>query len=240
MRAKNSEAQKCANTLGLLSNKSGKENIDMNIVAKSDYNFQGFAFNPVTEGGAIWFTSTELAKALGYKKTDAISQIYARNADEFSESMSLTLNMKVNGINNSLRNKSVRVYSLRGAHLVAMFASTPKAKDFRRWALDILDREVQDSPIAKQFSDEELVSLCYLQLWMEKSQRVSQQLYPAMKQAKSEYAGMLYDIAHDIRYMTGETKKILLREAQDLDSSNIVVKHAQPMLAMLRGEEWIH
>ncbi|CDL34701.1 hypothetical protein [Enterobacter hormaechei] len=41
----------------------------MNIVAKSDYNFQGFAFNPVTEGGAIWFTSTELAKALGYKKT---------------------------------------------------------------------------------------------------------------------------------------------------------------------------
>ncbi|CAH3718715.1 hypothetical protein AI2799V1_2006 [Enterobacter cloacae] len=240
MRAKNSEAQKCANTLGLLSNKSGKENIDMNIVAKSDYNFQGFAFNPVTEGGAIWFTSTELAKALGYKKTDAISQIYARNADEFSESMSLTLNMKVNGINNSLRNKSVRVYSLRGAHLVAMFASTPKAKDFRRWALDILDREVQDSPIAKQFSDEELVSLCYLQLWMEKSQRVSQQLYPAMKQAKSEYAGMLYDIAHDIRYMTGETKKILLREAQDLDSSNIVVKHAQPMLAMLRGEEWTH
>ncbi|KPU02824.1 hypothetical protein AN697_21000 [Enterobacter cloacae subsp. cloacae] len=240
MRAKNSEAQKCANTLGLLSNKSGKENIDMNIVAKSDYNFQGFAFNPVTEGGAIWFTSTELAKALGYKKTDAISQIYARNADEFSESMSLTLNMKVNRINNSLRNKSVRVYSLRGAHLVAMFASTPKAKDFRRWALDILDREVQDSPIAKQFSDEELVSLCYLQLWMEKSQRVSQQLYPAMKQAKSEYAGMLYDIAHDIRYMTGETKKILLREAQDLDSSNIVVKHAQPMLAMLRGEEWIH
>ena len=140
MRAKNSEAQKCANTLGLLSNKSGKENIDMNIVAKSDYNFQGFAFNPVTEGGAIWFTSTELAKALGYKKTDAISQIYARNADEFSESMSLTLNMKVNGINNSLRNKSVRVYSLLGAHLVAMFASTPKAKEFRRWVLDILDR----------------------------------------------------------------------------------------------------
>ena len=241
MVVKNSEAQKCANTLGLLSNKSGKENIDMNIVAKSDYNFQGFAFNPVTEGGAIWFTSTELAKALGYKKTDAISQIYARNADEFSESMSLTLNMKVNGINNSLRNKSVRVYSLRGAHLVAMFASTPKAKDFRRWALDILDREVQHSPIAKQFSDEELVSLCYLQLWMERSQLVSKNLYPAMKQAKSEYAVALYDIAHDIHYMTVETKKILLREAKNLDDKNFVVSHAQPMLAKLRGEDgWIH
>lgn len=237
---KNSEAQRWLDRQASVSNKSYDGNIDMNIVAKSDYNFQGFTFNPVTEGGSIWFTSTELAKALGYKKTDAISQIYARNADEFSDSMSLTLNMKVNGINNSLRNKSVRVYSLRGAHLVAMFASTPKAKEFRRWVLDILDREATDSPIAKQFTDDELISLCYLQLWMEKSQRVSQQLYPAMKQAKSEYAGMLYDIAHDIRYMTVETKKILLREVQELDNSNIVVKHAQPMLAMLRGEEWIH
>lgn len=153
MLSKNNETRLCANTnrVSIENNRLG--NIDMNIVAKSDYNFQGFTFNPVTEGGSIWFTSTELAKALGYKKTDAISQIYARNADEFSDSMSLTLNMKVNGINNSLRNKSVRVYSLRGAHLVAMFASTPKAKEFRRWVLDILDREATDSPIAKQFTD---------------------------------------------------------------------------------------
>lgn len=240
MVVKNNEARQCANTNRASMSVTVCKETNMNIVAKSDYNFQGFAFNPVTDGGSIWFTSTELAKALGYKKTDAISQIYARNADEFSDSMSLTLNMKVNGINNSLRNKTVRVYSLRGSHLVAMFASTPKAKDFRRWVLDILDREVAHSPISKQFTDDELISLCYLQIWMEKSQRVSQQLYPAMKQAKSEYAGMLYDIAHDIRYMTVETKKILLREVQELDNSNIVVKHAQPMLAMLRGEEWIH
>ncbi|EAA8440892.1 hypothetical protein S021_13820 [Salmonella enterica subsp. enterica] len=240
MVVKNNEARQCANTNRASMSVTVCKETNMNIVAKSDYNFQGFAFNPVTYGGSIWFTSTELAKALGYKKTDAISQIYARNADEFSDSMSLTLNMKVNGINNSLRNKTVRVYSLRGSHLVAMFASTPKAKDFRRWVLDILDREVAHSPISKQFTDDELISLCYLQIWMEKSQRVSQQLYPAMKQAKSKYAGMLYDIAHDIRYMTVETKKILLREVQELDNSNIVVKHAQPMLAMLRGEEWIH
>lgn len=241
MVSKYSEARKCANTnrASIENNRVG--NIDMNIVAKSDYNFQGFAFNPVTEGGAIWFTSTELAKALGYKKTDAISQIYARNADEFSESMSLTLNMKVNGINNSLRNKSVRVYSLRGAHLVAMFASTPVAKEFRRWVLDILDREVDHSPIAKQFSDEELVSLCYLQLWMEKSQQISKKLYPAMRELGSELSGKLRDIAHETRYMTDETKKLLLRETQNLDNSNFVVSRAQPVLAKLRGEEgWIH
>ncbi|MED9480086.1 P22AR C-terminal domain-containing protein [Escherichia marmotae] len=240
MPSKNSEARKCANTNRASMSVTVPKETNMNIVAKSDYNFQGFTFNPVTEGGSIWFTSAELAKALGYKKTDAISQIYARNADEFSDSMSLTLNMKVNGINNSLRNKSVRVYSLRGAHLVAMFASTPKAKEFRRWVLDILDRQAECSPIAKQFTDEELVNLCYLQLWMEKSQQMCKHIYPGMKQICSELSGRIYDIAYETRYMSEETKKSLLREMKNLDPNNFVVKNAQPMLAKLRGEEWIH
>ncbi|HAI9966460.1 TPA: hypothetical protein RY491_002228 [Escherichia albertii] len=240
MPSKNSEARQCANTNRASMSVTVCKETNMNIVAKSDYNFQGFTFNPVTEGGSIWFTSTELAKALGYKKTDAISQIYARNADEFSDSMSLTLNMKVNGINNSLRNKSVRVYSLRGAHLVAMFASTPKAKEFRRWVLDILDRQAECSPIAKQFTDEELVNLCYLQLWMEKSQQMCKHIYPGMKQIGSELSGRIYDIAYETRYMSEETKKSLLREMKNLDTNNFVVKNAQPMLAKLRGEGWIH
>lgn len=154
MVSKNGETPQCSNTNGVSNVSNHCEKTDMNIVAKSDLNFQGFAFHPVEDSGSIWFTSTELAKALGYKKTDAISQIYARNADEFSESMSLTLNMKVNGINNSLRNKSVRVYSLRGAHLVAMFATTTKAKEFRRWVLDILDREVEQGNVNPAFDFE--------------------------------------------------------------------------------------
>lgn len=38
--------------------------------------------------------------------------------------------------------QATRVFSLRGAHLIAMFSRTPVAKEFRRWVLDILDREV--------------------------------------------------------------------------------------------------
>lgn len=208
----------------------------MNIVAKSDLNFHGKALIPVENITGVWLTSSDLARALEYSNSRAVTMIYNKYADEFTSGMTQVLEVSTTG---NYR-KKVRVFSLRGAHLIAMFARTPVAKEFRRWVLDILDREVAHSPIAKQFTDDELISLCYLQLWMEKSQRVSQQLYPAMKQAKSEYAGMLYDIAHDIRYMTVETKKILLREVQELDNSNIVVKHAQPMLAMLRGEEWIH
>lgn len=212
----------------------------MNSLATSDFRFQDVELHPVERSGNLWFSSSDLAKALGYKKTDAVTQIYSRYSDEFAANMSTTLRERVVRKTGAVE-MVVRFFSLRGAHLVAMFASTPKAKEFRRWVLDVLDREVQHSPIAKQFSDEELVSLCYLQLWMERSQLVSKNLYPAMKQAKSEYAGALYDIAHDIHYMTVETKKILLREAQNLDDKNFVVSRAQPMLAKLRGEDgWIH
>lgn len=115
----------------------------MNIVAKTDLTFQSFTFNPIVEDGQVWLTSTEIARVLGYSRTDNVSKLYARNADEFTDSMTMTVNMTFNGINNSLRNKTVRVYSLRGAHLIAMFSNTPVAKQFRKWVLDILDCEVE-------------------------------------------------------------------------------------------------
>ncbi|ACQ68700.1 hypothetical protein BJP41_09070 [Candidatus Williamhamiltonella defendens] len=56
--------------------------------------------------------------------------------------MSLVIDSVTNGINNSLRKIETRIFSLRGAHLIAMFAHTPVAKEFRKWCLDILDKEV--------------------------------------------------------------------------------------------------
>ena len=216
MVSKNSEARKCANTNRASMSVTVCKETNMNIVAKSDYNFQGFAFNPVTEGGTIWFTSTELAKALGYKKTDAISQIYARNADEFSDSMSLTLNMKVNGINNSLRNKSVRVYSLRGAHLVAMFASTPKAKEFRRWVLDILDREVQHSPIAKQFTDDELCTLAYLWRSAAVMYEACREVHPLLVVAEHRLTPRFCSIGTNYSRGINKAREILKRETNHI------------------------
>lgn len=139
---RNEEASTARTIEASVSNNPSTGISDMNSVAKTDLTFQNFTFNPVTENGQVWLTSTEIAKVLGYSRTDAISKIYSRNQDEFSSTMSMTVNMTFNGINNSLRNKAVRVYSLRGAHLIAMFASTPVAKQFRKWVLDILDREV--------------------------------------------------------------------------------------------------
>ncbi|EBN2544323.1 hypothetical protein DNS10_01455 [Salmonella enterica] len=236
MLSKNSEARQCTNTnrASIENNRVG--NIDMNIVAKSEYNFKGVQLSPAANLEGVWFTSADLAAALKYKSTKSITNLFNQNSDEFSEGMTQVIESVTSG---NYR-KKVRVFSLRGAHLIAMFARTDVAKEFRRWVLDILDRQAECSPIAKQFTDEELVNLCYLQLWMEKSQQMCKHIYPGMKQIGSELSGRIYDIAYETRYMSEETKKSLLREMKNLDTNNFVVKNAQPMLAKLRGEEWIH
>lgn len=64
MLSKNREAQKCTNTLGLISNKSSEGNIDMNIVAKSDLNFHGIALQPAPNVNGIWLTSADIAHSI--------------------------------------------------------------------------------------------------------------------------------------------------------------------------------
>lgn len=109
---------------------------------KTQLAFHDTTFTPVKRNNQIWLTAVEIAQALGYKKSDAVTQIYDRNSDEFRDDMTLTLNLSVKGFGNGSSVKEVRVFSLRGAHLIAMFARTPVAKEFRRWVLDILDKEV--------------------------------------------------------------------------------------------------
>ena len=109
----------------------------MNTLTFNDVNF-----NPVERNGQIWLTSKEIAKALGYKNATSINKLYNANSDEFTDTMSSTTVSVVDGINNSKRRLSIRIFSLRGCHLLAMFARTDIAKQFRKWVLDILDKEV--------------------------------------------------------------------------------------------------
>lgn len=103
--------------------------------------FKAHTLEAVEHDGKSWFTAATLAVALEYSRGDKVTQIYNRNADEFTPGMSINLNLRFNGLNNSLREKAVRVFSLRGAHLLAMFASTPVAKEFRKWVLDLIEKE---------------------------------------------------------------------------------------------------
>ncbi len=126
----------------------------MNSLTKYELTFQQTTFHPVVHDNNAWLTSTELSQALGYADTKSVTKLFTRNSDEFTPAMSLVVEMTTNGINNSLRKKKVRVFSLRGAHLIAMFATTTVAKEFRRWVLDILDREVEQGNVNPAFDFE--------------------------------------------------------------------------------------
>ncbi|WP_337080133.1 BRO-N domain-containing protein [Acinetobacter pittii] len=112
--------------------------------------FNDVKFNPIVQrGGQIWLSSGELAQALDYKNVKSVSNLYSSNKDEFSDSMTQVIESVTSG---NYKKKS-RIFSLRGCHLIAMFARTAVAKQFRKWVLDILDREV-GVPVAKTHKSE--------------------------------------------------------------------------------------
>ena len=116
--------------------------------------FNNVNFTPVQQDGQVWLTSAELAKGLSYSDTRSVTKIFNRYSDEFNEKMTRVIEMPevVNLGTSNLINK-VRIFSLRGCHLIAMFSRTTVAKQFRRWVLDILDKEVSQ-PVAKTHKSE--------------------------------------------------------------------------------------
>ncbi|PTQ86727.1 Bro-N domain-containing protein [Agitococcus lubricus] len=106
--------------------------------------FDNTVFEIIDFSGMCWLRGYQIGSALGYSQPDAaISKIYDRNADEFTDQMTTILELDTSG-----GKQKTRIFSLRGAHLIAMLARTPIAKAFRKWVLDILDKQTtaQTSP----------------------------------------------------------------------------------------------
>ncbi|WP_427838086.1 BRO-N domain-containing protein [Acinetobacter baumannii] len=114
--------------------------------------FNDVNFSPVQHNNQIWLTASELAKALGYAKSDAVTQIYERNKDEFTSEMTTTLKMSVVRKTGSVVMEN-RIFNPRGCHLITFFARTSVAKQFRKWVLDVLDKEI-GAPVAKTHKTE--------------------------------------------------------------------------------------
>ncbi|MDC7704055.1 BRO-N domain-containing protein [Vogesella indigofera] len=104
--------------------------------------FQETKFDVVSRCGQPWLMARQIGQALGYAREDAINKIYERNSDEFTPNMSCNVKLTLQG-----QQREVRVFSLRGAHLIGMFARTAAAKAFRKWVLDILDAITAPSPL---------------------------------------------------------------------------------------------
>ena len=98
--------------------------------------FNNVTLAPIPHQNSLWIRSVELARALGYSDESSVGRIYKRNAEEFTPEMTQVIEIS-DTVNLTV---PTRIFSLRGCHLVAMFARTPVAKAFRRWVLDVLDK----------------------------------------------------------------------------------------------------
>ncbi|MFU9014882.1 P22AR C-terminal domain-containing protein [Klebsiella pneumoniae] len=212
MVSKNDEALTTCDSQGSLSNKSRKGNIDMNIVQNKELSFHNTNFSYMEMGGQVWLTATEVGQALEYADDKAVQRIYSRHADEFTAQMTGVVKLTTPS-----GKQESRVFSLRGAHLVAMFARTPKAKEFRRWVLDILDREVAHSPIAKQFSDDELCSLAWLWRASDIMLTACESVTPLLKVAEHRQAGRFHTIGQELPRTINKARALISRETAHIE-----------------------
>lgn len=113
--------------------------------------FQNVTLKVIDRNGALWLSTTDIARALyackGYPQSDTpfekrIKKLYARHCEEFTDSMTSLIEVQTRG-----GIQTVRVFSLRGAHLLGMLARTERAKEFRRWVLDIIERHHNETGI---------------------------------------------------------------------------------------------
>ena len=199
----------------------------------NDISFHNTHFTIVPHNGQPWLTAAQIAQALGYANEDAVSRIYRRNADEFTTAMTLTVKLtvkeaeltphmaeKVNLTVSGNLQREVRIFSLRGAHLIAMFSRTALAKEFRRWVLDVLDKEV-GSVQGIAVSDDELHSLAWLWRAADNMMDAAKSIYPLLRVAEHKEAARYYSIIHEYAFTLQQAQQILADKTRQVKPSSL-------------------
>ncbi|SFI60725.1 BRO-N domain-containing protein [Albimonas pacifica] len=112
--------------------------------------FEDTEIEVIRRDGEMWLSARDLADALGYADMSSVLRLYQRNEDEFTSDMTAIIKLGKGTVNLTAPSNAqeTRVFSLRGAHLVAMLAKTERAKAFRRWVLDLIEQEGDRRPPA--------------------------------------------------------------------------------------------
>lgn len=95
----------------------------------------------IQKEGKRWITTKSIAVGLGVSK-DTIHKIYRRNKEELEDESSIlnlpTESSKVGDKSSITLSKPTRCFNEDGFILLCMFSRSPKAKLFRKWAVQIL------------------------------------------------------------------------------------------------------
>ncbi|EFK7164769.1 ORF6N domain-containing protein [Escherichia coli] len=218
--------------------------------------------SPITHN-QIPVITTELLAQLYCTEINNIKVNYTRNSERFVEgkhffkvvgdelknlrvtlSNSQNLQPSLRGLQISPKARSLILWTERGAARHAKMLETDQAWEVFEKLEDCYFSQGKTAPteqqpqIQPQFTAEEIILLCYMQLWMEKAQDISKHLYPIMKELNSSYTNKLYDIAFETIYMVTKNRDALLREVTRLDMSSSVIQRAMPMLKSLRARQF--
>ncbi len=100
--------------------------------------FFGTRVSIIDHLGRRWLTARDVGRCLGYAEDEAsrsVIKLYSRHEDEFGVEDTLVVKLTTNPQGG---NPNVRIFSQTGCILLAMFANTARAKDFRAWAKRVL------------------------------------------------------------------------------------------------------
>ncbi|MDO5648373.1 Bro-N domain-containing protein [Paracoccus sp. (in: a-proteobacteria)] len=104
----------------------------------NELKFHDTEFTAIDRNGQVWLLGVQIGEALGYATpSESINKIYQRKKREFSGEMTQKVKMTFQG-----QHRNMRVFSPRGVMLLAMMADTPRAAEFRAWAMDVLEGKI--------------------------------------------------------------------------------------------------
>ena len=119
--------------------------------------FENVDFEVVDIHNTPWLRGSQVASALGYKNhRTAISELYDRKTDEFTDEMTQLVDLDTAG-----GRQQVRIFSPRGCYLLGMLARTERAKAFRRWVLDVLEGRLVPQETGRMTVPQRLAALRY-------------------------------------------------------------------------------
>ena len=188
---------------------------------------------------ALLCNARDLHAFLGVKKVFAAWITNRTSEYEFIENQDYILlsNLGKQTSGRGGHNRKDYHLTLDTAKELAMVERNEKGRQIRRYFIEC-EKKLRSMQPAQQFTDEEIILLCYMQVQMEKAQDISKRLYPILKELNSSYSSKLYDIAFETFYTVTKNRDALLREATRLDQTSALFERARPMLKSLRARQF--